>query len=124
MISSWTIPAKPGLPPACVAAAIAALDLIEREPAYAALPVQKARAFTRRAGLPDAQSPIVPVIIGDAQATLAASNRLADEGFLAVAIRPPTVPVGTARLRLTFTALHPDEAIERLADLVRDKILT
>ena len=113
-----------GLPPACVAAAIAALDLIEREPAYAALPVQKARAFTRRAGLPDAQSPIVPVIIGDAQATLAASNRLADEGFLAVAIRPPTVPVGTARLRLTFTALHPDEAIERLADLVRDKILT
>ena len=112
-----------GLPPACVAAAIAALDIIEREPAYAALPVQKAKAFTRRAGLPEAQSPIVPVVIGDAQATLAASNTLAEQGFLAVAIRPPTVPVGTARLRLTFTAQHPDEAIERLADLVREKIL-
>jgi len=112
-----------GLPPACVAAAIAALDLIEREPAYAALPVQKAKAFTRRVGLPDAQSPIVPVVIGDEQATLAASQMLADQGFLAVAIRPPTVPVGTARLRLTFTAQHPDEAIERLADLVRDKVL-
>src|ERR1700686_3358139 len=89
-----------GLPPSCVAAAIAALDLIEREPAYAALPVQKAQAFTKRAGLPEAQSPIVPVVIGEEQATLAASRLLADEGFLAAAIRPPTVPAGTARLRL------------------------
>jgi 8-amino-7-oxononanoate synthase len=112
-----------GLPPSCVAASIAALDLIEREPAYAALPVQKAKAFTQRANLPDAQSPIVPVIIGDEQTTLDASRMLADEGYLAAAIRPPTVPKGTARLRLTFTAQHPDDAIERLADIVRDKIL-
>ncbi len=110
-----------GLPPSCVAASIAALDLIEREPAYAALPVQKAKAFTRRANLPEAQSPIVPVIIGAEAATLAASQLLADEGYLAAAIRPPTVPAGTARLRLTFTAQHPDEHIERLADIVRDK---
>ena len=112
-----------GLPPSCVAASIAALDLIEREPAYAALPVQKAKAFTRRANLPDAQSPIVPVIIGAEEATLAASKMLADEGYLAAAIRPPTVPAGTARLRLTFTAQHPDDAIERLADIVRERIL-
>ena len=112
-----------GLPPSCVAASIAALDLIEREPAYAALPVQKAKAFTRRANLPDAQSPIVPVIIGAEEATLAASKMLADEGYLAAAIRPPTVPSGTARLRLTFTAQHPDDAIERLADIVRERIL-
>src|SRR5665647_626744 len=112
-----------GLPPSCVAASIAALDLIEREPAYAALPVQKAKAFTRRANLPEAQSPIVPVIIGAEAATLAASQLLADEGYFAAAIRPPTVPAGTARLRLTFTAQHPDEQIERLADIVRDKIL-
>jgi 8-amino-7-oxononanoate synthase len=112
-----------GLPPSCVAAAIAALDLIEREPAYSALPVRKAVAFTQRAGLPAAQSPIVPVVIGDEEATLAASQTLAKHGFLAVAIRPPTVPIGTARLRLTFTAQHPDEQIERLADLVRERIL-
>ncbi len=112
-----------GLPPAIVAAAIAALDLIEREPAYAALPVQKALAFTRAAGLADAQSPIVPVIIGEEQATLSASQLLAEHGFLAAAIRPPTVPAGTARLRLTFTAQHPDEEVARLAGLVRDKIL-
>jgi 8-amino-7-oxononanoate synthase len=112
-----------GLPPACVAAAIASLDLLEREPGYAALPVQKAKAFTRAAGLPNAQSPIVPVVIGDEEATLAASRLLVDEGYLAVPIRPPTVPAGTARLRLTFTAQHPDEQIARLADIVRDKIL-
>ncbi len=99
-----------GLPPSCVAAAIAALDLIEREPGYAALPVQKAKAFTEAVGLPAAQSPIVPVIIGEEEATLAASRLLADEGFLAAPIRPPTVPAGTARLRLTFTAQHPDDA--------------
>jgi 8-amino-7-oxononanoate synthase len=112
-----------GLPPACVAAAIAALDLIEREPGYAAWPMQKAKAFTRAAGLPEAQSPIVPVIIGEEEATLAASRLLADEGFLAAAIRPPSVPPGTARLRLTFTAQHPDDQIARLAELVRNKIM-
>ena len=111
------------LPPSCVAASIAALDLIERDPGYAALPVQKAKAFTRRAKLPEAQSPIVPIIIGEAEATLAASRLLADEGFLAAAIRPPSVAAGTARLRLTFTAEHPDDAIERLADVVRERIL-
>ena len=94
-----------------------------REPGYAALPVQKAKAFTKAAGLSDAQSPIVPVVIGEEEATLAASRMLAEEGYLAAAIRPPTVPPGTARLRLTFTAQHPDDRIARLADIVRDKIL-
>ncbi|HXD44401.1 MAG TPA: aminotransferase class I/II-fold pyridoxal phosphate-dependent enzyme [Pseudolabrys sp.] len=112
-----------GLPPAIVAGAIAALDLIEREPDYAALPVTKAKAFTRAAGLPEAQSPIVPVLIGSEDDALDASEMLAGEGFLAAAIRPPTVPAGTARLRLTFTALHPDEEIARLARLVRERIL-
>jgi 8-amino-7-oxononanoate synthase len=112
-----------GLPPANVAAAIAALDLIERDPAYAALPVQKAKAFTQRAGLPDAQSPIVPILIGDEERALVASRCLENEGYLVIAIRPPTVPAGTARLRLTFTAQHPDEEVDRLADIVRNKLL-
>jgi 8-amino-7-oxononanoate synthase len=111
-----------GLPPAAVAAAIAALDLIAGDPGYAALPLAKAKAFTRRAGLPEAQSPIVPIVIGSAQAALTASRRLEEEGFLAVAIRPPTVQEGTARLRLAFTAAHPDHDIDRLADLVRERV--
>jgi 8-amino-7-oxononanoate synthase len=112
-----------GLPPAVVAAAIAALDVIEREPGYAALPVRKAKAFTESVGLPAARSPIVPVIVGSEERALAASATLADEGFLVVAIRPPTVPPGTARLRLTFTARHPDDEVMRLAAVVRDKVL-
>ncbi len=112
-----------GLPPASVAAAIAALDVIEEEPDYAALPVKKARAFTSALGLPEAESPIVPIVIGDEKATLDASALLEAEGFLVTAIRPPTVPAGTARLRFTFTAAHRDEDIARLAALVRARIL-
>jgi 8-amino-7-oxononanoate synthase len=112
-----------GLPPAVVAAAIAALDVIEREPAYAALPLAKAKAFARGAGLPEPVSPIVPVLLGEAEAALKASRLLEDHGFLVVAIRPPTVPAGTARLRLTFTAQHPDDEVERLADVVRTRVL-
>jgi 8-amino-7-oxononanoate synthase len=112
-----------GLPPATVAAAIAALDLIERDPAYAALPLAKARTFTRLLDLPEATSPIVPVVIGEAEAALKASQLLEQEGFLVIAIRPPTVPAGTARLRFTFSAAHPDAEIERLAAIVRQRIL-
>jgi len=108
-----------GLPPASAAAALAALDLIEAEPELSALPLEKARAFTEAVGLPAAQSPIVPVVIGSATAALAASARLEAEGFLVVAIRPPTVPDGTARLRLAFSAAHTDADIARLAGLVR-----
>ncbi len=112
-----------GLPPASAAAAIAALELIQTDPAYAALPTAKARTFTRLLGLPEAQSPIVPIVIGDAGAALQAQRLLEQEGFLVVAIRPPTVPPGTARLRIAFTALHPDSEIERLARVVATRIL-
>jgi 8-amino-7-oxononanoate synthase len=112
-----------GLPPPVVAAAIASLDVIAREPAYAALPVRKAKEFARSLNLPEAQSAIVPVIVGETDAALAASALLRDEGFLVVAIRPPTVPAGTARLRFAFTAQHPDAEIARLADVVRSRVL-
>jgi 8-amino-7-oxononanoate synthase len=112
-----------GLPPAMAAAAIAALKIIESEPDYAALPLAKAKAFARIAGLPEPASPIVPVLVGEPEAALKASRLLQEEGFLVVAIRPPTVPKGTARLRLTFTAQHPDREVERLAELVRKRIL-
>jgi 8-amino-7-oxononanoate synthase len=112
-----------GLPPPVAAAAIAALDLIENDPALAALPLRKAQAFTARAGLPEAASPVVPVLIGAPGDALAAAQMLEAEGFLAVAIRPPTVPEGTARLRLAFSALHDDGDVARLADLVRTRVL-
>ncbi len=108
-----------GLPPASAAAARAALQIVASNPDLTAKPLQKARRFTEAAGLPPAQSPIVPVMLGEAQAALDAMARLEAEGFLAVAIRPPTVPAGAARLRLAFTAAHPDAEVDRLADLIR-----
>jgi 8-amino-7-oxononanoate synthase len=108
-----------GLPPAAAAAALAALDIIEADPALTALPLAKAQAFTKAVGLPKATSPIVPVIIGEAQDALDASRALEAEGFLVVAIRPPTVPAGEARLRIAFSAEHPDAEIARLAALVK-----
>jgi 8-amino-7-oxononanoate synthase len=112
-----------GLPPPVVAAAIASLEVIETEPGYVAEPLRKARQFTRALNLPEAQSAIVPVIVGETEAALSASALLRDEGFLVVAIRPPTVPAGTARLRFAFTAQHPDTEIERLADAVRRRVI-
>jgi 8-amino-7-oxononanoate synthase len=62
---------------------------------------------------------VVPIVLGDATRTLDAARSLEAQGFLAVAIRPPTVPAGTARLRLAFTAGHPDAEVDRLAEAVR-----
>jgi 8-amino-7-oxononanoate synthase len=106
------------LPPAMAGAAIAALDIIESEPDLVAKPLAKARAFAAALGLPEAQSAIVPVIIGSPEAALEASRKLAEQGFLVTAIRPPTVPPGTARLRFAFTALHSDADVARAAEAV------
>lgn len=108
-----------GLPPACVAGAIAALDVIAEEPALVAAPLAKARRFTRALGLPDAQSAVVPIILGAAETAMAAAADLETQGLLVAPIRPPTVPEGTARLRVAFTAGHPDDAVDRLAAGVR-----
>ena len=108
-----------GLPPANVAAAIAALDVIATEPERVAAPLARARQFTRALNLPEAQSAVVPLVLGEADRALAAARSLEDKGFLVVAIRPPTVPAGTARLRLAFTAGHPEAEIDRLAQAVR-----
>jgi 8-amino-7-oxononanoate synthase len=106
------------LPPASAAAALAALEVIEAEPGLRNRPVQLARRFTTRLGLPRAESPIVPIIVGATDAALAASRALLAEGFLVVAIRPPTVPAGTARLRIAFSAAHTDAMVDALADSV------
>lgn len=106
-------------PPASIAAALAALRIVIAEPALTALPLEKARRFTRALNLPEAASPIVPVILGPEARALEAQAALEQQGFLVSAIRPPTVPAGTSRLRVAFTAAHPDAEIDRLAEAVR-----
>lgn len=107
-----------GLPPASVAGAIASLDVIAANPDVTAQPLARARAFTQALDLPDAQSPIVPIVIGAADTALKASQALEAQGFLVIAIRPPTVPKDTARLRVAFTAAHTDDHVRQLADAV------
>lgn len=65
-------------------------------------------------GLSD--TPIQPILVGDSRAAVSAQSKLLDAGFLVVAIRPPTVPRGTARLRCTLTASHGVEDVDRLLD--------
>ena len=112
-----------GLPPAVVGASIAALDLIATDPAMCAAPLAHARRFCAALGLAPAESPIVPLLLGTAERALAAQAVLEAAGFLVAAIRPPTVPEGTARLRFAFTACHAPDDIDRLAQLVHDRIL-
>ena len=108
-----------GLPPSCIAASLASLDLIRNNPELVAKPLNKARYFTKQLNLPEAQSAIVPIILGEPKEALAASYRLIEEGFLVTAIRPPTVPVGTSRLRFTFCADQLDEDIDMLIQCIR-----
>jgi 8-amino-7-oxononanoate synthase len=79
--------------------------------------VQRWRAAASDAGLPltPSTTPIQPLIIGDAERALALSEALRVEGFWVSAIRPPTVPAGTARLRISLSAAHQETDIDALA---------
>jgi 8-amino-7-oxononanoate synthase len=108
-----------GLPPGTVAAAIRALDLIANDGELVRRPLARARELTTALDLPAATSAIVSLVVGSAARALAASDALRSAGFLVAAIRPPTVPPGTARLRLTFSAEHRPEQVAALATAVR-----
>ena len=107
------------LPPATIGAALAALDIVESDVQRRQRPLELAKRFCTAAGLPEPASPIVPVLLGSESRALAASERLQQDGFLVTAIRPPTVPRGTARLRITFSATHTEADIDQLAQGVR-----
>lgn len=112
-----------GLPPSVISSAIEALDVIENDKELCGKPLANARYFTKLLGVADATSPIVPLILGDEHKAIAASQELKEYGFLVSAIRPPTVPKATSRLRFTFSALHKKEDIERLAQIIKEKLL-
>jgi 8-amino-7-oxononanoate synthase len=108
------------LPEPVAAATRAALGVAKAEPwrreRLASLTARFRRAaLTAAVPLAPSDTPIQPVLLGEAAAALAAQRALEAAGFLVVAIRPPTVPAGAARLRVTLSALHSDEDVERLA---------
>lgn len=80
------------------------------------------RSLAQDAGieLAASQTPIQPIVLGTAERALAVSEALWQRGFWVTAIRPPTVPEGTARLRITLSAAHRDEQIDRLVEALAD----
>ncbi len=103
--------------PADAAAAHAALEVL-RSAEGAALTGRLADLIDRvaEAGFapPGHPSPIIPVVLGREQAALSASAALLSDGLWVPAIRPPTVPIGTSRLRVTLSAAHSDDDVSRL----------
>jgi len=80
--------------------------------------IERFRSHARAAGVPlgDSRTPIQPVVLGSAAAVLDAQRALAAAGLWVVAIRPPTVPKGSARLRITLTAAHSESQVDQLAE--------
>lgn len=108
-----------GLPPAVIAASIASLKIMKQEPALAQTALNHAKLFGQLLDLAEAQSTIVPMILKSEEITLKAAAALLEDGFFVSAIRPPTVPKDTSRLRFAFTALHTTQQIEKLADRIK-----
>ena len=117
------------LPPHVIAASLAAMDVIHSEPNRISR-LHDNVAFFRESFLkhaPDdsfrqrltiSTTPIQPVLVGDSHVAIEAGRVLSEAGFLVSAIRPPTVPEGTARLRITLSAKHQREQIQRLVSVL------
>ena len=110
-----------GMPPAAAASALAALDLVEREPERRQRLWDNTRFLSdglRGLGyrIGDSRSQILPVIIGDARQTMALAEATLRRGVFAHGIRPPTVPEGTSRIRVTPMATHTRAQLERTLD--------
>jgi 8-amino-7-oxononanoate synthase len=108
-----------GLPPAVAAASLAGIDIIEQQPALRTQLWDNAR-YVKKAldamgwDTMDSQSPIIPLLVGESAKAVALSQKLWEKGILISAIRPPTVPRHTARLRLTVMATHQRKELDYL----------
>jgi 8-amino-7-oxononanoate synthase len=108
------------LPPPAVAAALAALGLLREQPRRVEKLQRNARVLREAlaesgVAVEDGDTPIVPLIVGDADTAVAASDRALERGIFAPAIRPPTVPAGTSRLRLAVMASHTRSELREAA---------
>ena len=108
-----------GIPPSQAAVALAALDIVRDEPGRREGLLSKAKSLRQRLvelgmDIGESRSPIIPVMLGDVGRTMVATRMLWDRDILVPAVRPPTVPRGTSRLRISLTCGHTDEHIDRL----------
>jgi len=117
------------LPPAVAEAVRASLRIVREESwrrEHLQVLVERFRMGVKQLGysLTTSATPIQPLILGEAQAALDASRRLREQGILVPAIRPPTVPEGSARLRITFSAAHDATHVDRLLTALEKAIST
>ena len=116
---TWVFSTAP--PPALAAAAREALRLVQAEPErrrrlFDLIARLRAGAAQLGIALGDSATPIQPLVLGDERRVLAVSGALLQRGFWVAAIRPPTVPRGTARLRITLSAAHEPAQVDALLD--------
>ena len=111
-----------GLPPSVLAASIKSLEIIVSNKSLIKKPLENAIFFSKIVGLETPVSPIVPIVLGDENKTLNLSRYLNRHGYLVGAIRPPTVPKGTSRLRVAFNSSHTKFQIKNLANLIKNKL--
>jgi 8-amino-7-oxononanoate synthase len=102
-------------PPAIAAALEASLEVIANEPERRERLLARARYLRERLG-PAGDSPIIPIIIGENERAVAVARELQAAGFDVRAIRPPTVPAGTARLRITVNQGLTEEVLDRFVE--------
>ena len=107
------------LPPTVLAASLAAMGVMQEEPWRREKLQENARLLReslKKAGynIGNSEHHIIPVIVGGTEETLALSQKLYDAGILAAAIRPPTVPEGTSRIRFSVMAEHTQEHIKKV----------
>ncbi|MCH8204095.1 MAG: 8-amino-7-oxononanoate synthase [Candidatus Hydrogenedentes bacterium] len=112
-----------GLAPACAGSALRAVEIVEAEPGLGQELLRRSRSFRdvlqgKGFDIPDHPSQIIPLVIGSNQAAVAISDALLEQGVLITAVRPPSVPEGTARLRLSTTLAHAENDLRRAADVI------
>ena len=112
-------------PPLC-ASALAALNLIENNPCWGSELIEKSIDLRDRLSQvgwqrPAGEGPIISIILGSDRLAMDYQERLEAQGLLTVAIRPPTVPEGKSRLRLVIRRNTPDQAFERLIEILKNK---
>lgn len=110
-------------PPSVIGSSLGALDVLAHSPDLGSELLGRAHRFRERlraSGLDvmGSQSQIIPVKVGDNARSLSLARRLRAQDVLAAAIRPPTVPAGTARLRLSLTLAHSEEDLARAASVI------
>ena len=111
-----------GLPPSVLAASIKSLEIIKSNKRLIKKPLENAIFFSKIVGLETPVSPIVPIVLGDENRALNLSRYLNRYGYIVGAIRPPTVPKGTSRLRVAFNSSHTKLQIKNLANLIKNKL--